>query len=82
MLIEHGADLDVTDDDDDDALCDGWTPLHFACFNGYLPLAKLLIEHGADANVTDRNGATAFHTACQEGHLEIVGLLLKAERNV
>ena len=34
----------------------GFTPLHFACFNGDILIVKLLIDKGADKNIVDSKG--------------------------
>lgn len=52
-LIESGADLDATDDDD-------MTALMVAAINNASDVANALIEAGADVNAKDRYGRTAF----------------------
>ena len=47
-----------------------------AAFEGYYDIVSYLIESGADVDLTSRNGATALHAASQEGHLEIVRILV------
>ena len=44
------------------------TPLHVACAEGHLDVAKVLVM--ADVNCTDSTGRTPLHEACGEGHLE------------
>jgi ankyrin repeat protein len=56
--------------------CDGRTPLHFACKEGYLEVVKLLIELGADKEAKDKWNETPLHLACIEGHLDVVKLLI------
>jgi len=56
----------------------GEFPLHIACKNGYLEIAKLLIEHGA--NRSEKGGIlqkTPFGYACRHGHLDIVKYFLE-----
>lgn len=57
-LIEHGADVNKTDDyvDDNDGVYhddNGYTPIHLAanCYNA--KFIKLLLENGADPNIQD-----------------------------
>ena len=40
MLLSAGADLEK-------AANDGSTPLTVACYQGHMPIVRLLIEHGA-----------------------------------
>jgi peptidoglycan/LPS O-acetylase OafA/YrhL len=49
MLLDHDADLDVTDRD-------GFTPLHQAAFMGQHELVKMFIEHGADVGARSMRG--------------------------
>jgi ankyrin repeat protein len=51
----------------------GWTYLHKACSEGdKIWVEFLLLARGIDIHKVDRNGATAFHLACQNGYSEIV----------
>ncbi len=48
-------------------------PLHEACWKGKLEVARALVSGGADVEKGDRlRGMTAFHWACEGGHMEIV----------
>ena len=47
---------------------------------GIFNLVKLLLEKGADPNIQNNDGNTALIKACNEGHTEIVQLLLKDGR--
>lgn len=40
-------------------------------------IAKLLLDAGAVVNVSDKYGTTPFMLACQNGHLDVVRLLIK-----
>jgi ankyrin repeat protein len=49
MLIDGGADLNVTDSK-------GWTPVHKACISGHgsvMTVIAMLIDGGADVNAID-----------------------------
>ncbi len=58
----------------------GWKkpPLHLACYQGYLEIAKTLVTHGAR---TDKGGGmgnmTPLHWACQGGDKEMVQYLIQ-----
>ncbi|MGH0139783.1 UNVERIFIED_CONTAM: hypothetical protein FKN15_070094, partial [Acipenser sinensis] len=43
----------------------GFTPLHYAAFQGNRGLAELLLQHGADPNLPNDAGQTPFHFACR-----------------
>lgn len=73
FLIEQGADLNISDEDD------GWTPLMCAAYKGRGKIVELLMERGADQYLRDNKGRTAFDLAEKEGH-QGIGRLLKAAR--
>ena len=54
------------------------TPLILASGKGYFETVKAFIEHGADINMTDY-GFSAIDTAVDEGHVNIVELLIKKD---
>ena len=41
----------------------GWTFLMYACYKGFLKIAKLLLEYGAEVNAKDKNGKNAMDYA-------------------
>ncbi len=48
-------------------------PLHEACGNGHMEITRALVSGGADVEKRDGLwGETAFHCACEYGHMEIV----------
>jgi len=47
-----------------------------------LKVAKILISVGADVNAKDIVGATPFHWATENGHLEVVKTLISAGADV
>ena len=42
----------------------------------------MLLEYGARPNAESKNGFTPLHLAAQEGHTDIVSLLLERQANV
>ena len=73
MLIQHGADVDKT------KTKNRTTPLNIACTNGRKAVAELLISSGADVDETDSDGKPALAAAVDNGHSEIVAMLLEHE---
>ena len=53
-----------------------WTPLHWACNNNNLELAKLLLIKGADVNEKDYSQRTPLHRSCKTSNFEISKLLV------
>jgi uncharacterized protein len=69
-LLDEGAALDTRD-------TKGITALWFACSMGHTPVVRLLLERGGDPTIApDIYGWTPLITASQDGHLEVVRLLL------
>lgn len=57
-----------------------WTPLHYACEDGYLYIVKYLISQGVDINCrTKQFQDTALHLASVYGHLHIIKYLLSLD---
>jgi len=56
----------------------GWTALHWACYDGYLEIAKLLIDSGADVNILNDAGSSPLYWACVRANLKTVELLIKS----
>ncbi|XP_064382024.1 uncharacterized protein LOC135330954 [Halichondria panicea] len=53
-------------------------PLHFACHQGYLEIAKTLVTHGARTDKGDgMYNMTPLHWACHGGHKEMVQYLIQ-----
>ena len=75
LLIEHGADVDCTDDL-------GRTPLHLASEVGRPRAIQLLLEYGADVNKRMHRGRTPLHLSICSGDVEVVRLLLQHGANV
>ena len=53
----------------------GGTPLHVACFQGQIEIAKMLIKAGAKLNLRDKEGFTPLFQAKDQGHPELVKYL-------
>ena len=55
---------------------DGYRPLHYAAYAGHLDTVRVLLDFGADATMVNDAGCDALFLAAQQGHSEIVQLLL------
>lgn len=71
LLVKHGADPDLWFDNETD---EAWMcPLALAAMFGRIDTLRMLIgaDIGADYDATDpRDGSTAFHAACDLGHVK------------
>jgi ankyrin repeat protein len=56
----------------------GWTPLHYAAFNGETKAIQILVAHGAAVNATDKDGAAPLHAAATSGYPDAIELLLES----
>ena len=55
----------------------GYSPLHYACENGHLSVARKILErHPFQMHYVTKNQDTALHVAARNGHAAIVKLLL------
>ncbi|KDO23987.1 hypothetical protein SPRG_10684 [Saprolegnia parasitica CBS 223.65] len=72
-LLEH----DVVNDRDATEFGDMNAPLHYAAYQGHLPLCRLLIEKKAKINATNAVGCTALFFASQQEHTSVVQYLLE-----
>jgi len=73
-LTLEPMDLNIQDND-------GNTPLHTACENGDIYIAKALLTAGAGPNTQDNDENTPLHTACKNGNIDIAKALLIAGAN-
>jgi ankyrin repeat protein len=69
LLLEHGADANVRDQN-------GQAPLHDAASNGHFQVVRLLLAKGADVNAEMHDDLTPLHNAARSGNAQIVRLLL------
>ncbi|TEY36138.1 hypothetical protein BOTCAL_0566g00010 [Botryotinia calthae] len=69
FLLDHGVDVNVTDEN-------GWNALHLACKKGNLAIVNLLRHHRFLSVQRTCDGRTALHIASQEGEEEIAEYLL------
>ncbi|GMI15561.1 hypothetical protein TrVE_jg12007 [Triparma verrucosa] len=62
---------------DDSEWGGGYRPLHYAAYQGYVEICKLLLDNATvDMNSTTSTGCTALFLSAQQGHPEVVRLLL------
>jgi hypothetical protein len=54
----------------------GWTPLHYAAFNGQTAVVKYLLDQRADIDAKAPNGATPLMFAARGGHMDTAKLLI------
>ena len=75
-LIEHGADVNLQDEDGD-------TALHFACrSHASLEILSCLIENGASINACTNCKVTPLMMAVENCHKDVVSFLIEHEANV
>ncbi|CAG2241808.1 unnamed protein product [Mytilus edulis] len=53
-----------------------------ACSAGLADIVRIFIHKGSNIHATDMNGWTPLMAACQNGHNNIVKILLKSEANL
>ena len=71
LVEECKADPNIKDND-------GWTPLHYASYNGHLDIVKYLVEKGkADPIIENKYGSTPLIVATINGHPDIVKYLVE-----
>jgi len=73
LLTDAGAEVTIAD-------ARGWTPLHWASYNGKLACALAVLENATsqpDVDALDKQGQTPLHLACLRGHAGVAALLLE-----
>ena len=72
LLVAHGAEVNHP----------GWTPLHYAAFEGRAEVIKFLLEKGADKNALAPNGYSALMLAARGGYVEASRAILYADPDI
>ncbi|KAL5349551.1 hypothetical protein ACLOAV_005846 [Pseudogymnoascus australis] len=75
VLLEHGADVTVANDN-------RVTPLNTASISGHVDVVKVLLEHKADVTVANDSGWTPLNSASSNGHVDVVKVLLEHSADV
>jgi uncharacterized protein len=75
LLLEHGANPNVTDKD-------GLTPLIHAAGRGRLPLVQTLLAYGADVNTKGAYAITAWQVAAGDEVIEVLNQARKKPRTI
>lgn len=79
-IIQVGADVNTATNEKDRS--EGNTPLISASSDGYVSIVKKLIKNGAKVNAAQKDGTHAAFIAAQEGHLDVLKLLIYTNPNV
>uniref|UniRef100_A0A7E4UQQ0 Caskin-2 n=1 Tax=Panagrellus redivivus TaxID=6233 RepID=A0A7E4UQQ0_PANRE len=70
LFIKYGAHVDASDYSEA-------TPAHFVAKEGRVENACILLTHGAEFCCRDKYGRTALDVAAEEGHVELLQLLIR-----
>ena len=71
ILLEHGADVDVT-------TFAGYSALHAASSKGYVDIVKALLQKGANIDLRDKHGNCPIILAMKNNHQEVARLLIES----
>jgi hypothetical protein len=71
LLSIRNINVNVKDD------VSGWTPLHWAAYNGHVEITRLLLQNGAEVNARSNEVYTPLHCAAIHGHVDILHLLVE-----
>lgn len=77
LLFKNGADVNAFD-----ARWNSPLSVVFLLPNPNTEIILTLVHHGADTECRDRQGLTPLMRACQQGHRELMEILLKAKANL
>ncbi|CAF0722202.1 unnamed protein product [Didymodactylos carnosus] len=69
--------LDNPDNDINQSDEHGFTLLHWASWNGRLPIVLLLVQRGARVNAVNKSDDTPLHYACSHNHSDVIHYLIK-----
>lgn len=62
---------------------DGWAPIHFACWEGYVDIVTLFLQVApSSVNVKSKEGWTPLHIASKRGFLNVVRILIDSGMEV
>ena len=75
LLLEHGADANITD-------VNGDAPLHWSVVKGYLNVSQLLIKAGSNINLRNKKGKTPFYSAVANKNQHLITCLLRENADV
>ncbi|RAL61212.1 hypothetical protein DID88_010291 [Monilinia fructigena] len=83
LLLQHDASGEYSYDRDEVLGSDGNTALHLVTANGHLKTAQILLQNSGDAlkldHTTNNSGLSPIHIAAQEGHLDLLELIMGVE---
>lgn len=61
----------------------GWTPLHWASWNGHLNTICTLVNNSRiNVSITDKSGSNALHCASLNGHSAMIKTLVSAKADI
>lgn len=72
VLIANGAEVNPA----------GWTPLHYAAFEGRASMVKFLLDNGADKNAVAPNEYTPLMLSVRNGHEDTAKALLYGDPDI
>jgi len=67
-LLKQGASINILDEE-------GFSPLHYASYNGDIRTIEILLENGADVQLQDADGLDALGNAREGGNQTAIALL-------
>lgn len=79
-LLEDGSEL--VNQKDTSEYGNSNSPLHYAAYQGHLPVCEILIKHGATVNAVNSSGCTPIFFASQQAQLAVVELLIQNDADL